>query len=59
MKDGGFAVSFYGWNKVDLFMDAWKAAGFRVTAGLIVYPRSASVIKAFPNKADTALLGSA
>ena len=22
LKDGGFCVSFYGWNKVDLFMDA-------------------------------------
>lgn len=22
LKDGGFAVSFYGWNKVDLFINA-------------------------------------
>ncbi|MGC7144772.1 MULTISPECIES: DNA methyltransferase [unclassified Ochrobactrum] len=35
LKDGGFAVSFYGWNKVDLFMDAWKAAGFRVVGHIV------------------------
>lgn len=35
LKDGGFCVSFYGWNKVDLFMDAWKGAGFRVVGHLV------------------------
>jgi site-specific DNA-methyltransferase (adenine-specific) len=35
LKDGGFAVSFYGWNKVDLFMEAWRAAGFRVVGHLV------------------------
>ena len=35
LKDGGFAVSFYGWNKVDLFMDAWRAAGFRIVGHLV------------------------
>src|SRR3546814_8419793 len=29
LKDGGLCVSFYGWNKIDLFFEAWKAAGFR------------------------------
>ncbi len=38
LKDGGFAVSFYGWNKVDLFMEALKAAGFCVV-GHIVFPK--------------------
>lgn len=42
LKDGGFAVSFYGWNKVDLFMDAWKAAGFRVVGHLVFRKRYAS-----------------
>ena len=36
LKPHAFAVSFYGWNKADLFMDAWKSAGFRV-AGHIVF----------------------
>lgn len=42
LKDGGFAVSFYGWNKIDLFMDAWKAAGFRVVGHLVFRKRYAS-----------------
>lgn len=32
LKWGGFAVSFYGWNRIDLFADAWKAAGFRISS---------------------------
>lgn len=42
LKDGGFAVSFYGWNKVDLFMEAWRAAGFRVVGHLVFRKRYAS-----------------
>ncbi|MCQ9156350.1 DNA methyltransferase [Acidomonas methanolica] len=38
---GGFAVSFYGWNRIDLFADAWKAAGFRMI-GHIVFRKSYS-----------------
>lgn len=45
LKDGGFAVSFYGWNKVDLFMDAWKAAGFRVVGDIVFRKRYASSAK--------------
>jgi len=42
LKDGGFAISFYGWNKVDLFMDAWKATDFRVVGHLVFRKRYAS-----------------
>jgi site-specific DNA-methyltransferase (adenine-specific) len=35
LKDGGFCISFYGWNKIDLFMEAWKSAGFRVVGHLV------------------------
>lgn len=42
LKDGGFCVSFYGWNKIDLFMYAWKAAGFRVVGHLVFRKRYAS-----------------
>ncbi|MCB9942816.1 MAG: DNA methylase [Geminicoccaceae bacterium] len=42
LKDGGFCVSFYGWNKVDLFIEAWKAAGFRVVGHLVFRKRYAS-----------------
>lgn len=41
LKWGGFAVSFYGWNRIDLFADAWKAAGFRMV-GHIVFRKSYS-----------------
>jgi site-specific DNA-methyltransferase (adenine-specific) len=42
LKDGSFAVSFYGWNKVDLFMEAWRAAGFRIVGHLVFRKRYAS-----------------
>jgi adenine-specific DNA-methyltransferase len=38
LKPGKFAVSFYAWNKVDRFMDAWRKAGFHI-AGHIVFPK--------------------
>ena len=31
LKDGGFAVSFYGWNKVDLFMESTRKADLPIT----------------------------
>lgn len=39
LKRDAVCISFYGWNKVDLFFDAWKAAGFRV-AGHFVFTKS-------------------
>jgi DNA modification methylase len=30
LKPGSFCVSVYGWNKAHLFIDAWRAAGFRI-----------------------------
>jgi DNA modification methylase len=39
LKPDSFCVSFYGWNKIDLFMTAWRAAGFRI-AGHIVFRKS-------------------
>jgi adenine-specific DNA-methyltransferase len=38
LKPGSFLVSFYGWNKVDEFFAAWRAAGFR-PAGHLVWPK--------------------
>lgn len=35
LKPGGFCVSFYGWPKVDAFMQAWRAAGFRPVGHLV------------------------
>ena len=38
LKDNSFCVSFYAWNKVDRFVDAWKKAGFRI-AGHVVFTK--------------------
>ncbi|MCW2264259.1 DNA modification methylase [Gluconobacter cerinus] len=38
LKDGGFTLSFYAWNRIDLFMAAWKAAGFRPVGHIILRP---------------------
>ena len=29
LKPNSFCVSFYGWNRVNVFFDAWRSAGFR------------------------------
>ena len=34
-----FAVSFYGWHHADRFIEAWRAAGFRL-AGHLVFAKS-------------------
>jgi site-specific DNA-methyltransferase (adenine-specific) len=36
LKPDTLAISFYGWNKTDAFMTAWREAGFRI-AGHIVF----------------------
>nr|AUN36883.1 adenine-specific methyltransferase [uncultured bacterium] len=38
MKPNSFCVSFYGWNKVDRFMEAWRQAGL-TPVGHIVYAK--------------------
>ncbi len=42
LKPATFCVSFYGWNKVDLFMAAWRAAGFRPLGHIVFRKRYAS-----------------
>lgn len=34
-----YCVSFYGWPQADRFIDAWRAAGFRIR-GHLVFPKS-------------------
>jgi DNA modification methylase len=48
LKPGSLAVSFYGWNKTDLFFDAWKSAGFRIAGHIVFrkrYPSSARFLQ--------------
>jgi adenine-specific DNA-methyltransferase len=42
LKNGAFCVSFYGWNKADLFISAWRAAGFRIVGHIVFRKRYAS-----------------
>jgi len=35
LKPGRFCVSFYGWNRADQFLSAWKAAGFKLAGHLV------------------------
>lgn len=35
LKPDSFCVSFYGWNKVDVFFAAWRAAGFRPVGHIV------------------------
>jgi adenine-specific DNA-methyltransferase len=46
LKPNSLAVSFYAWNRVDLFMQAWKAAGFRVV-GHVVFTKTYASKSAF------------
>lgn len=42
LKPDAFAVSFYGWPKADVFMAAWKQAGFRIGGHFVFHKRYAS-----------------
>jgi site-specific DNA-methyltransferase (adenine-specific) len=42
LKNDSFAISFYGWPKVDLFFSAWKSAGFRIGGHIVFRKRYAS-----------------
>ncbi len=42
LKPGGSCVSFYAWNKVDLFMAAWRKAGFNIAGHIVFTKRYAS-----------------
>ena len=39
LKPDSLCVSFYGWNKIDLFMAAWRQAGFQ-PVGQIIFRKS-------------------
>ena len=45
LKPDAFCVSFYGWNKVDLFMAAWRASGFRIAGHIVFRKEYASSVR--------------
>ncbi|MGA2607201.1 MAG: DNA methyltransferase [Terriglobia bacterium] len=42
LKPDSLCVSFYGWNKTDVFMTAWREAGFRIAGHIVFRKRYAS-----------------
>jgi site-specific DNA-methyltransferase (adenine-specific) len=46
LADDSFGVSFYGWPKADRFMQAYRAAGFRVV-GHLTFPKGYASSKRF------------
>lgn len=42
LKPAAFCVSFYGWNRIHLFMDAWRTAGFRPVGHFVFRKRYGS-----------------
>lgn len=45
LQRDSFCVSFYGWNKADLFIAAWRAAGFRMVGHIVFRKRYASSVR--------------
>ncbi|WGL99925.1 DNA methyltransferase (plasmid) [Arsenophonus sp. aPb] len=46
LKPNSLMISFYGWNRVEKFVDAWKKSGFRVV-GHLVFKKNYASKKAF------------
>lgn len=46
LRSNSFMVTFYSWNKVDRFMDAWRSAGF-YAVGHLVFRKSYASSKRF------------
>ncbi|WP_342629777.1 DNA methyltransferase [Nguyenibacter vanlangensis] len=42
LKPGGFCISFYGWNRIALFAEAWEQAGFRMVGHIVFRKKYAS-----------------
>jgi site-specific DNA-methyltransferase (adenine-specific) len=56
LKPGSFCVTFYGWNKVGLFADAWADAGFRAVGHIVFRKRYASSVKFMRSQHECAYL---
>lgn len=56
LRPDSLCVSFYGWNKVDLFMDAWKSAGFTVVGHIVFRKRYGSNARFLEYRHESAYL---
>lgn len=42
LKPAFFCVNFYGWSRADLFIAAWRSAGFRIVGHVIFHKQYSS-----------------
>jgi DNA modification methylase len=56
LRPDSLCVSFYGWQKVDLFMDAWKSAGFSVVGHIVFRKRYGSNARFLSYRHESAYL---
>ena len=56
LRPDSLCVSFYGWNKVDLFMDAWKSGGFSVVGHIVFRKRYGSNARFLSYRHESAYL---
>ena len=56
LKDDTYCLSFYGWNKADVFFNAWRAAGFRIVGHVVFRKKYASSVKYFQCQHEQAYL---
>ena len=56
LKHDSLCVSFYGWNKTDVFMAAWRDAGFRIAGHIVFRKRYASSARHLSNTHEQAYL---
>lgn len=45
LKPDSLCLTFYGWHKADVFIDAWQAAGFRIVGHVVFCKSYASSVR--------------
>jgi len=56
LRPDSLCVSFYGWNKVDTFMAAWREAGFAVVGHIVFRKQYASASRFLSYRHESAYL---
>ncbi len=56
LKPGRFCVSFYGWDAADLFISAWRRAGFTIAGHIVFRKPYASSVRFLERRHEQAYL---
>lgn len=56
LRPDSLCVSFYGWNKVDTFMSAWREAGFDIVGHIVFRKRYSSKARYLSYEHESAYL---